>query len=210
MTTTKKYLMIVSAHKSEGTDKSSFKVVLRGSNEKSLRNGLSNFLRKEIESISNTTLKRRLNLISSEEIENEINKSVDNWELNPSSEKLYHREYLYEPEPGDGNPRIEFTQVKNIIKFPLLETEYDIEVKDVTDNPRLSSCKEVIVMSTVTEEIFTLEYPEIIYIKDTEEEKDEEIEYENGHYETIFKTSSEMDEYLLCWNRDVIKIEECI
>lgn len=83
-------------------------------------------------------------------------------------------------------------------------------MKDITDDIRLSSCREVIVMSTNTEEPFILEYPEIIYIKDAEEEKEEEIVYENGHYETVCKSSSEMEEYLLCLNRDVLKIEECL
>ena len=206
MNTSKKYLLIVNAHKSEGVDKNPFKVVLRGGNEESLRNGLSNFIKDEIKSMTKETLKTNLNLLKMEEIEKEIKTAVDNWELYPSSEKLIQKDYLYEPEPGDPNPRIEYTQVKNIIKFPLLETEYVIEVKDVTDDARLSSCKEVIVMSRDTEEIFNLDYPEIIYVKDADEEKDEEIIYDNGYYETICKTSSEMDEYLLCWNRDVMKV----
>ena len=141
-----------------------------------------------------------------EEIEKEIKTVIDNWELYPSSEKLHQKDYLYEPEPGDPNPHTKYTQVKIIIKFPLLETEYDIHVKEVTDDPRLLACKEVIVMSTDTEDIINIAYPEIIYVKDTDEEKEEAIIYDNGYHETIFNTSYEMDENLLCWNRDVMKV----
>ena len=206
MNTSKKYLLIVNAHKSEGNDKNSYKLVLRGGNIDSLRQGLSSFIRNEIELMIKESLKNNINLLKMKDIEKEIKTAIDNWELYPSSEKLYQKDYLYEPEPGDANPHTEYTQVKNIIKFPLLETEYDIHVKEVTNDPRLSSCKEVIVMSTDTEDIFTLEYPEIIYVKDADEEKEEAIIYDNGYHETICKTSSEMDEYLLCWHRDVIKV----
>ena len=210
MNTSKKYLLIVNAHKSEGVDKNSYKLVLRGGNIDTLRNGLSSFIRNEIELMTKESLKTKINLLKMEEIEKEIKTAIDNWELYPSSEKLYQKDYLYEPEPGDPNPHTEYTQVKNIIKFPLLETEYDIHVKEVTDDSRLSSCKEVIVMSTDNEDIFTLEYPEIIYVKDADEEKDGEITYDNGYHETICKTSSEMEEHLLCWKRDVIKVVECV
>lgn len=209
MPMSKRYLVIINAHNSKGDNLNSYKTVLRGGNEESLRKGLSGFLRREIESNSDSNLKKRLDLLSSEEVENEINKCIEKWELRPSSGSLYRKEYIYEPEPGSPNPSMKYTQVKNIIRFPMLETEYDMEVKEVTDYPRLSSCREVIVMSTDTEEGFRLEYPEIIYIKDADEEKDEEIIYSNGYYETICKTSSEMEEYLLCWKRDVMKVEEC-
>ena len=206
----KKYLLIVNAHEWEGVVKNSYKLVLRGRNVESLRNGLSSFIRTEIESKTKGSLNSNIDFLKLEEIETEIKTAIDNWELYPSSEKLYQRDYRYEPEPGDPNPCIEYTQVKNIIKFPLFRTSYEIEVKDVTNDSRLSSCREVIVMSTTTEEIFKLEYPEIIYVKDAGEEKGEEIVYENGHYEIICKTSSELDEHLLCWKRDVLKVKECL
>lgn len=210
MDTSKKYLLIVNAHKSEADDKNSYKLVLRGGNIDCLRKGLSSFIRNEIESITKESVNPSINFLKLEEIEEEIKTAIDNWELYPSSKKLYQKDYLYEPGPGDPNPRTEYTQVRNIIKFPFLETEFDIYVKEVTDDPRLSSCKEVIVMSTDTEDVFTLEYPEIIYVKDADEEKDEEVIYDNGYHETICKTSSQMEEYLLCWKRDVLKVEECI
>ena len=210
MNKSKKYLVIINTHKSDGSEKNTYKLVLRGENEESLRGGISNFIKNEIESMSDATLRNQFGLHSSEVIEEEIKTAIDNWELYPPAEKLYKKKYLYEPEPGDPNPRTEFTQVKNIIKIPMSGYEYDTVVKEVTDDPRLSSCKEVIVMWTDTEDIFNLEYPEIIYVKDIDDEKDEEIVYENGHYETICKTSSESEEYLLGWNRDVLKVVECL
>ena len=49
MNISKKYLLMVKDHKSEGNDKNSYKLVLRGGNIDSLRKGLLSFIRNEIE-----------------------------------------------------------------------------------------------------------------------------------------------------------------